>query len=45
MASMYILKCGDGSYYNGSTFNLEKRLEEHKEPILCAKYTKARQPV
>lgn len=45
MASMYILKCGDGSYYTGSTFNLEKRLEEHKNPKLCAKYTKARQPV
>lgn len=42
---MYILKCGDGSYYTGSTFNLEKRLEEHKDPVLCAKYTKARQPV
>jgi putative endonuclease len=27
---MYILLCGDGSYYTGSTTNLELRLDEHK---------------
>lgn len=26
---MYILKCGNGLYYVGSTKNLEKRLEQH----------------
>ncbi|MBY5949620.1 GIY-YIG nuclease family protein [Algoriphagus marincola] len=28
-AFMYILKCGNGLYYVGSTKNLEKRLEQH----------------
>jgi putative endonuclease len=27
---MYILLCSDGSYYTGSTKNLDKRLEEHR---------------
>jgi len=28
---VYILKCIDGSYYTGSTSNLEKRLSEHQQ--------------
>jgi len=27
---MYILKCADGSYYTGSTKNLERRLAQHR---------------
>ena len=27
---VYILKCSDGTYYTGSTSNLEKRINEHK---------------
>jgi len=27
---VYILKCSDGSYYTGSTSNIEKRLSEHQ---------------
>jgi predicted GIY-YIG superfamily endonuclease len=27
---MYILRCSDGSYYTGSTNNLEQRLDEHQ---------------
>ncbi len=27
---MYILECSNGSYYTGSTINLEFRLEEHQ---------------
>jgi putative endonuclease len=30
MAWMYILKCADGSYYVGSTKNLELRLFQHQ---------------
>ena len=30
MPYMYILECADGSYYTGSTWNLEKRLWEHQ---------------
>ncbi|WPR74917.1 GIY-YIG nuclease family protein [Algoriphagus sp. NG3] len=29
-AYMYILICGNGSYYTGSTKNLELRLQEHQ---------------
>jgi putative endonuclease len=29
-AYMYILKCGNGSYYTGSTKNLELRLAQHQ---------------
>ena len=38
MAWMYILECCDGSYYVGSTKNLERRLSEHHEG-LGARYT------
>ena len=44
MAYMYILKCADGTYYTGSTVDLEKRLQQHQ----CgegANYTKKRLPV
>ncbi|MBZ0198939.1 MAG: GIY-YIG nuclease family protein [Ignavibacteriaceae bacterium] len=41
---MYILKCADGSYYTGSTKNLERRLWEHQNS-LGANYTKKRLPV
>jgi predicted GIY-YIG superfamily endonuclease len=44
MAWMYILKCVDGSYYVGSTKNLELRLSQHQEGI-GAKYTSKRLPV
>lgn len=32
---MYILICSDGSYYTGSTRDLDKRLEEHKSGLGC----------
>jgi len=44
MPYMYILECFDGSYYTGSTWNLEKRLWEHQNG-LGANYTKKRLPV
>ena len=44
MAWMYILECADGSYYVGSTKNLERRIWEHNEGI-GAKYTARRRPV
>ncbi len=28
---MYILECNDGTYYTGSTKDLERRLKQHKE--------------
>ena len=44
MASVYILRCADGSYYVGSARNLENRLEQHASG-LGAEYTKRRLPV
>ena len=41
---MYILECSDGSYYVGSTKDLEYRLSEHQEGK-GAKYTSRRSPV
>ncbi|ACD97217.1 GIY-YIG nuclease family protein [Trichlorobacter lovleyi] len=44
MPYMYILECADGSYYTGSTWNLEKRLWEHQQGI-GARHTAKRLPV
>jgi len=44
MAWMYILECVDGSYYIGSTKDLERRLSEHQEGI-GSRYTAGRLPV
>ena len=44
MPCMYILQCADGSYYVGSTWNLEKRLWEHNQG-LGPKSTARRLPV
>lgn len=41
---MYILQCSDGSYYTGSTKNIEARLYQHQNGE-GAKHTKTRLPV
>ncbi len=41
---MYILECADGTYYTGSTKNIEFRLAQHQIGD-GAKYTKRRLPV
>lgn len=41
---MYILECSDGSYYTGSTKNLELRLAKHQSGE-GANHTKKRLPV
>ena len=41
---MYILLCGDGSYYTGSTKNLSRRLFQHQNGS-GAKHTQMRPPV
>ena len=33
MAWMYIVECSDGSYYVGSTIDLERRIWEHNEGV------------
>jgi putative endonuclease len=44
MAWMYILKCADGSYYVGSTRNLELRFAQHQSGK-GSRYTSGRLPV
>ncbi len=44
MPYMYILKCSDGSYYTGSTWDLDKRLWDHMTGF-GSNYTKKRLPV
>lgn len=44
MPYMYILECADGSYYTGSTWDLERRLQEHQNGI-GANHTAKRLPV
>jgi len=41
---MYILECSDGSYYTGSTNDLELRLMQHQSGE-GANFTKTRLPV
>ena len=44
MAWAYILRCRDGSYYTGSTPDLQRRLAEHMAGLGGA-YTSVRLPV
>ncbi|CAN5422955.1 GIY-YIG nuclease family protein [soil metagenome] len=44
MPHMYILKCADGSYYVGSTRDLDRRMFEHGTGAGAA-YTRKRLPV
>ncbi len=41
---VYLLRCGDGSYYAGSTNDLARRLAEHRAGFGC-RYTRSRLPV
>lgn len=41
---MYVLECGDGSYYTGWTNDLAKRVRSHQSGK-GAKYTRSRLPV
>lgn len=42
---VYILECADGTFYSGSTNDLEKRLYKHNHLKSGAHYTKIRRPV
>jgi putative endonuclease len=45
MYFLYILECSDQTLYTGITTNLERRIKEHNNSKLGAKYTKVRRPV
>jgi putative endonuclease len=42
---VYILECSDGSYYTGSTDDINKRLWQHQEGVESSSYTYSRRPV
>lgn len=42
----YIVKCSDGSYYTGKTYDIANRLKQHNGLLAGgAKYTKVKRPV
>ena len=42
---VYILECSDGSYYTGSTDDINKRLWQHEQGVEQFSYTYSRRPV
>lgn len=42
---VYILQCADNTLYTGITTDLERRVSEHNDGKLGARYTRARRPV
>ncbi len=42
---VYLLECSDQTYYVGCTNNIERRLNQHNQTKLGARYTKTRRPV
>jgi len=45
-ASIYILRCADGSYYTGMTRrSVEERVSEHAQGLIADCYTFTRRPV
>ena len=44
MAFTYMLECGDGSFYVGSTRDLQRRLDQHRTGLGAAR-TRVRLPV
>ncbi len=45
MPFAYLLRCADGSYYAGSTRDLETRVAQHNSERDGAAYTRRRRPV
>lgn len=43
--AIYILKCSDGSYYTGSTRELDARVKQHQDGTHPQSYTFSRRPV
>ncbi|KAF0192710.1 MAG: hypothetical protein FD165_480 [Gammaproteobacteria bacterium] len=42
---VYIVRCADGTLYTGIATDVARRVEEHNNNQLAAKYTRARRPV
>lgn len=42
---LYIIECQDGTLYTGITTDLDRRINEHNQSPLGARYTRGRGPV
>jgi putative endonuclease len=42
---VYLLRCNDNSLYAGVTTDIHRRVDEHNNSKLGAKYTRAKRPV
>lgn len=45
MYRVYILRCADNTLYTGLTKDIPRRLQEHNQNVLGARYTRSRRPV
>ena len=45
MWQVYIVKCNDKTFYTGVAKDLKRRIDEHNNSKLGAKYTRPRRPV
>jgi putative endonuclease len=45
MYHLYILQCTDGTLYTGITTDLKRRILEHNETRIGARYTLGRRPI
>ena len=43
--NVYMVRCSDGSLYTGIAKYLDKRIDEHNNSNMGAKYTRTRRPV
>lgn len=43
--SVYIVECGDGSFYTGIATDVERRLQEHQAGTRGARYLRGRGPL
>ena len=42
---VYMLCCADNTFYTGITSDIDRRIAEHNNSTLGARYTRARRPV
>lgn len=42
---VYILRCNNGNYYTGSTTDLQRRYQEHRNGSAKCKYTRSFRPL
>ena len=43
--SIYLIECGDGTFYTGIAIDVERRLDEHRNSPRGAKYLRGKAPL